>query len=257
MKKSIRPDINQVCRFFAAYSEYLYFCSKRSMSSFFMDSNAGPFLREIVIMDGVPWTAMGFNATDTVCFGRKQISKLIHLKEAAVPPIFKVGALFGPPLHLLLILIFLILIQLSSSSTGSEFDATGDHHRHSSFTFQFFCTKWLFGFFRGSFALFSGSHKRGVSSAHRAAQGVPVLSSDVHFDIQGGQCSREVPIPVVTAERGILRRLVLTQMRLNICSRQGPSFGSTSSWQLGFTGFTCQLHAATPAESWTMMAVAA
>ena len=27
--------------------------------------------------DGVPWTAMGFNATDTVCFGRKQISKLI------------------------------------------------------------------------------------------------------------------------------------------------------------------------------------
>lgn len=46
-----------------------------------------------------------------------------------------------------------------------------------------FCAKWLFG----SFPLLSGSHKRGVSSAHRAAQSVPVLSSDVHFDIQGGQ----------------------------------------------------------------------
>ena len=121
-----------------------------------------------------------------------------------------------------------------------------------------FLHKVTFWVFRGSFALFSGSHKRGVSSAHRAAQGVPVLSSDVHFDIQGGQCSREVPIPVVTAERGILRRLVLTQMRLNICSRQGPSFGPHPLGSLAAWLYLSSLHAgATPAESWTMMAVAA
>ena len=63
-------------------------------------------------------------------------------------PIFKVGALFGPPLHLLLILIFLILIQLSYSSTGSEFDATGDHHSIQALPLNFFAQS-EFGSFAG------------------------------------------------------------------------------------------------------------